>query len=50
MTLAFFRRHRKWFMVLMAAITLLSGILYLIDNWTTVRELYDASDRATESE
>jgi CDP-diacylglycerol--glycerol-3-phosphate 3-phosphatidyltransferase len=37
------------FMVVMAAITLLSGILYLIDNWTTVRELYDASDRATES-
>lgn len=38
------------FMVVMAAITLLSGILYLMDNWTTVRELYDASNRATESE
>ena len=36
------------FMVLIAAITLLTGILYIIDNWTTVRELYGASNRVTE--
>jgi CDP-diacylglycerol---glycerol-3-phosphate 3-phosphatidyltransferase len=33
-----------------AAITLLTGVLYVIDNWTTVRELYGSSDRLTESE
>jgi CDP-diacylglycerol--glycerol-3-phosphate 3-phosphatidyltransferase len=38
------------FMVLIAAITLLTGILYVIDNWGTVRELYDSSNRVTESE
>jgi CDP-diacylglycerol--glycerol-3-phosphate 3-phosphatidyltransferase len=38
------------FMVLIAAITLLTGILYIIDNWTTVRELYGSSNRVTESE
>jgi CDP-diacylglycerol--glycerol-3-phosphate 3-phosphatidyltransferase len=38
------------FMVLIAAITLLTGILYIIDNWTTVRELYGSSNRITESE
>ena len=38
------------FMVLIAAITLLTGILYIIDNWATVRELYDSSSRVTESE
>jgi CDP-diacylglycerol--glycerol-3-phosphate 3-phosphatidyltransferase len=38
------------FMVLIAAITLLTGMLYLIDNWTTVRELYGSSNRVTESE
>jgi CDP-diacylglycerol---glycerol-3-phosphate 3-phosphatidyltransferase len=37
-------------MVVIAAITLLTGVLYIIDNWTTVRELYGASDRVTESE
>jgi len=38
------------FMVLITAITLLTGILYIIDNWTTVKELYDSSNRVTESE
>jgi CDP-diacylglycerol---glycerol-3-phosphate 3-phosphatidyltransferase len=38
------------FMVLIAAITLLTGILYIIENWATVRELYDSSNRVTESE
>jgi CDP-diacylglycerol--glycerol-3-phosphate 3-phosphatidyltransferase len=38
------------FMVLIAAITVLTGILYIIDNWATIRELYDSSNRATESE
>lgn len=38
------------FMVLIAAITLLTGILYIIDNWPTVRELYGASNRVTEPE
>jgi CDP-diacylglycerol--glycerol-3-phosphate 3-phosphatidyltransferase len=37
-------------MVLIAAVTLLTGILYIIDNWTTVRELYGSSNRVTESE
>jgi CDP-diacylglycerol--glycerol-3-phosphate 3-phosphatidyltransferase len=37
------------FMVLIAAITLLTGILYIIDNWATVRELYATSNRVTES-
>ena len=38
------------FMVLIAAITLLTGILYIRDNWTTVKELYGSSNRVTESE
>ena len=38
------------FMVLIAAFTILTGILYVIDNWTTVRELYGSSNRVTESE
>jgi len=38
------------FMVLITAITLLTGILYIIDNWTTVKELYGSSNRVTESE
>jgi CDP-diacylglycerol--glycerol-3-phosphate 3-phosphatidyltransferase len=37
-------------MAVIAAITLLTGVLYLIDNWTTVRELYGSSNRVTESE
>ena len=37
-------------MVVIAAITLLTGVLYIIDNWTTVRELYGSSNRVTESE
>jgi CDP-diacylglycerol--glycerol-3-phosphate 3-phosphatidyltransferase len=37
-------------MVLIAAITLLTGILYIIENWATVRELYDSSNRVTESD
>ena len=37
-------------MAVIAAITLLTGVLYVIDNWTTVRELYGASTRITESE
>lgn len=37
-------------MAVIAAITLLTGVLYVIDNWTTVRELYGSSNRSTESE
>jgi len=37
-------------MVVIAAITLLTGALYIIENWKTVRELYDFSSRITESE
>jgi len=37
-------------MVVIAAITLLTGVLYVIDNWTTVRELYGSSNRVTESQ
>ena len=37
-------------MVVIAAITLLTGGLYVIGNWATVRELYESSNRATESE
>ncbi|HTY38632.1 MAG TPA: CDP-diacylglycerol--glycerol-3-phosphate 3-phosphatidyltransferase [Bacteroidota bacterium] len=33
-----------------AAITLLTGVLYVIENWTTVRELYGSTDQLTESE
>lgn len=33
-----------------AFITVLTGILYLVKNWKTVRELYDFSDRITESQ
>jgi CDP-diacylglycerol--glycerol-3-phosphate 3-phosphatidyltransferase len=37
-------------MVVIAAITLLTGALYIIDNWKTVRELYVSGGRVTESE
>ena len=37
-------------MVVIAAITLLTGVIYIIDNWATVRELYGSSNRVTESE
>jgi CDP-diacylglycerol--glycerol-3-phosphate 3-phosphatidyltransferase len=37
-------------MLVIAAITLLTGILYIVENWKTVRELYDISGRVTESE
>jgi CDP-diacylglycerol--glycerol-3-phosphate 3-phosphatidyltransferase len=37
-------------MAVIAAITLLTGVIYLVDNWTTVRELYGSSNRITESE
>lgn len=37
-------------MVVIAAVTLLTGVVYVIDNWTTVRELYGASDRIAESD
>ena len=37
-------------MVVIAAITILTGVLYVVDNWTTVRELYGASNRITESD
>ncbi|MBM4159877.1 MAG: CDP-diacylglycerol--glycerol-3-phosphate 3-phosphatidyltransferase [Ignavibacteria bacterium] len=37
-------------MVVIAAITLLTGVLYIIDNWKTVRELYGLSGRITESQ
>ena len=35
-------------MVVIAAITLTTGVSYLINNWKTVRELYDFSGGATE--
>jgi CDP-diacylglycerol---glycerol-3-phosphate 3-phosphatidyltransferase len=38
------------FMVLITALTLLTGILYLVENWTTVKELYGSSNRVTDSE
>ena len=38
------------FMVVITAITLLTGILYITDNWTTVRELHGSVNRLTESE
>lgn len=37
-------------MVVIAAITLLTGIVYVIENWTTVRELYGTSNRIAESD
>jgi CDP-diacylglycerol--glycerol-3-phosphate 3-phosphatidyltransferase len=37
-------------MVVIAGITLLTGILYIVENWRTVRELYGFSGRVTESE
>lgn len=37
-------------MAVITAITLLTGTLYVIDNWTTIRELYGSTDRVTESE
>jgi CDP-diacylglycerol--glycerol-3-phosphate 3-phosphatidyltransferase len=37
-------------MVVITAITILTGVLYVVDNWATVRELYGATDRVTESE
>jgi CDP-diacylglycerol--glycerol-3-phosphate 3-phosphatidyltransferase len=37
-------------MVVIVAITLLTGALYIIENWSTVRELYGSSSRITESE
>ena len=37
-------------MVVIAGITLLTGILYIVDNWKTVRDLYGFSGRVTESE
>ncbi len=37
-------------MAVIAAITLLTGVLYVIGNWTTVRELYGSSNRVTESD
>ena len=36
--------------VIIAVITLWTGVLYVIDNWKTIRELYDASARVTQSE
>lgn len=35
--------------VMVAFITVLTGVIYLANNWKTVRELYDFSDRITES-
>lgn len=37
-------------MVIIAFITVLTGVLYVVNNWATIRELYGASDRITESE
>lgn len=36
-------------MVLIALITVWTGVLYVIENWKTIRELYDFSSRVTES-
>lgn len=36
--------------VIIAVITLWTGVLYVIDNWKTIRELYDVSGRVTQSE
>jgi CDP-diacylglycerol--glycerol-3-phosphate 3-phosphatidyltransferase len=37
-------------MVVIAGITLLTGVLYIVENWKTLRELYGISGRVTESE
>ncbi len=37
-------------MAVITAITILTGVFYVVDNWSTVRELYGASSRITESE
>lgn len=37
-------------MVVIALITLWTGILYIIDNWKTIRELYDLSHRVADSQ
>jgi len=36
-------------MVAIAAITLWTGVSYVVENWKTIRELYAVSDRVTES-
>lgn len=35
-------------MVAIALVTLWTGVLYVIENWKTIRELYDFSNRVTE--
>jgi CDP-diacylglycerol---glycerol-3-phosphate 3-phosphatidyltransferase len=37
-----------WSMAFITAITLWTGIVYIIDNWKTIRELYDYSGKSTE--
>lgn len=37
-------------MVVITFITVLTGVLYVVNNWATIRDLYGASDRITESE
>ena len=37
-------------MIMITAITLWTGIVYIIDNWKTISELYDFSDKVTESQ
>jgi phosphatidylglycerophosphate synthase len=37
-------------MVIITAVTLWTGIVYIIDNWKIIRELNDFSDKITESQ
>jgi hypothetical protein len=37
-------------MTVIAVLTFWTGILYIIDNWKIIRQLYDFSSRVTESE
>lgn len=38
-----------WLTVLIAALTIWTGMIYIIGNWNTIRQLHDVSDRVTES-
>jgi CDP-diacylglycerol---glycerol-3-phosphate 3-phosphatidyltransferase len=37
-------------MVIIAAITLLTGVLYIVDNWSTVKQLYGSSERVADTQ
>jgi len=39
-----------WLTAIVAALTVWTGIVYIIENWKTIQQLYDFSDRITESD